>query len=50
MMNIIRVQSASASKAPEGGKRSVASDAAGSARSAPAAPSLDIADKIVNPQ
>jgi len=50
MMNIIRVQAASASKGPEGGKRSLASDAAGSARSAPAAPSLDIADKIVNPQ
>ena len=50
MMNIIRVQSASASKAPESGKRSVARDAAGSARPAPSAPALDIADKIVNPQ
>jgi FtsP/CotA-like multicopper oxidase with cupredoxin domain len=49
MMNIIRVQSASASKTPEGGKRSVASDS-GNARSAPTAPALDIADKIVNPQ
>ena len=50
MMNIIRVQAASAAKAPDGKKRSVPTDAARNALPAPVAPALAVADKVVSPQ
>jgi hypothetical protein len=50
MMNIIRVQAASAAKAPDGKKRSVATDAARNSRPVVAAPMMEVADKVVSPQ